>query len=358
MGNPLVSIVISSYNYEKYLENAILSALDQSYQHVEVVVVDDGSTDRSRAIITEFGARIRPVFQENQGITGACNAGFVASRGTIVVFLDADDALCPAAIEEVVSAWTPGAIKVQFCLQIIDRDGKSSGAVLPAFPEKYSPNDLMKEFLLTGNYRWPTTSGNAYARSFLEQVMPLPVDRFPFAPDGAINTIAPLFGEIVSVNKVLGFYRIHGANHWALLHIVPAKFGAYVDQKQKEISFLQQHAQRRGITFANKQLLDGSIVHLEYRLAALKLKQPYLLAREDRPFFLCWRAIPRLVRLECSLARRLSLLAWFVALTLATGRLAKFLIELRFVSTSRPPMINMWLERLHVLQPRRRVERS
>ncbi len=73
---PLVSILINNYNYGRFLSKAIDSALNQEYQNIEVIVVDDGSTDDSRKIIESYGERIKPVLKENGGQASAFNAGF------------------------------------------------------------------------------------------------------------------------------------------------------------------------------------------------------------------------------------------------------------------------------------------
>src|SRR5687768_5034795 len=92
---PLVSVVINNYNYGRYLGPAIDSALQQSYPCVEVIVVDDGSTDHSRAVIAGYGHRIIPIYKANGGQASALNAGYEESQGEIVIFLDADDLLGP-----------------------------------------------------------------------------------------------------------------------------------------------------------------------------------------------------------------------------------------------------------------------
>ena len=88
---PPASIIITSYNYEKFLPRAIDSALKQTYPEKEIIVVDDGSTDNSRHIINSYGDQITPVFKENGGRASALNAGFFASQGEIIFLLDADD---------------------------------------------------------------------------------------------------------------------------------------------------------------------------------------------------------------------------------------------------------------------------
>src|SRR5262245_61687564 len=88
---PLVSVGIPTHNYSGYVGRAIRSGLEQGYQPVEVVVVDDGSTDDTPAVIGAFGEAIRCIRLERCGVSAARNAGLCASRGSYVVFLDADD---------------------------------------------------------------------------------------------------------------------------------------------------------------------------------------------------------------------------------------------------------------------------
>jgi glycosyltransferase involved in cell wall biosynthesis len=90
---PLVSIIINNYNYDRYVRMAIESALHQSWQNVEVIVVDDGSTDKSREIIQKYEHKARIILKENGGQGSAFNAGFAESKGEIILFLDADDML-------------------------------------------------------------------------------------------------------------------------------------------------------------------------------------------------------------------------------------------------------------------------
>jgi glycosyltransferase involved in cell wall biosynthesis len=93
----LVSVIIACYNGERYLQEAIESALAQSHRGVEIIVVDDGSTDGSSQIAQKFP--VRYIRQENRGLTESRNLGIGVSRGNYVVFLDADDRLRPEAIE-------------------------------------------------------------------------------------------------------------------------------------------------------------------------------------------------------------------------------------------------------------------
>ena len=94
---PLVSVIIPCYNQGHFLGEAIRSTLDQTYPRVEIIVVDDGSDDRTPEVARSYSG-VRYVRQDNQGVSAARNAGFTLSRGEYVVFLDSDDRLRPEAI--------------------------------------------------------------------------------------------------------------------------------------------------------------------------------------------------------------------------------------------------------------------
>ena len=91
MSKPLVTCIITAYNGENYVSEAIQSVLDQDYCNKEIIVVNDGSIDNTAAILDSFGSKIRAVYQENQGAGAARNAGVKASNGTYICFLDHDD---------------------------------------------------------------------------------------------------------------------------------------------------------------------------------------------------------------------------------------------------------------------------
>jgi glycosyltransferase involved in cell wall biosynthesis len=90
-GTPLISCIVPAFNAERYLAEALDSILQQTYRRTEIVVVDDGSTDRSPDVIASFGPRLRAVRQVNSGPAAARNRGVDEARGEFIAFLDADD---------------------------------------------------------------------------------------------------------------------------------------------------------------------------------------------------------------------------------------------------------------------------
>lgn len=95
-----VSIIITAYNYVQYLSFAIDSALNQNYDNLEVIVVNDGSTDNTDEVCKSYGDKIRYIYQENQGLVGARRTGIDASSGEYIMCLDADDEIDPEYVSE------------------------------------------------------------------------------------------------------------------------------------------------------------------------------------------------------------------------------------------------------------------
>jgi len=102
MVNPLVSAIVVVYNGERFLAEALRSIEAQDYAPIEVVVVDDGSTDRTAAIARSFDF-VRYIYQPNQGVAVAWNVGVQAAEGAFLAFLDADDLWAPSKISTHIS---------------------------------------------------------------------------------------------------------------------------------------------------------------------------------------------------------------------------------------------------------------
>ena len=212
---PLASVIITSYNYERFLRTAIDSSINQTYANLETIVVDDGSTDRSVDVIKSYGRQITPVLKQNGGQGSAFNAGFEMSRGEIVFFLDSDDALLPTAVENAVDLFSdPEVVKVHWPLLIIDQHGEKTGKVKePELPR----GDFRQIVLERGPMTEATlpsapTSGNAYKRSFLDRVMPIPEQVYTISPDAYLFGLAPAFGIVERASEPQGFWRFHGLN--------------------------------------------------------------------------------------------------------------------------------------------------
>jgi glycosyltransferase involved in cell wall biosynthesis len=268
---PLVSIIIDNFNYGRFLRAAIDSALAQSYAEIEVIVVDDGSTDNSRDVISGYGDKVTAVLKPNGGHASAFNAGFRASHGSIVMFLDADDLLLPDAVEEVVRVWRPGVAKAQFVLRHINAQGCSLGTTVPYLPTQMPEGDIRASIIESGGYIGVPTSGNAFAREALERLLPLPEAVWRQAADTSLEIIAPFLGDVVSIKKPLGCYRIHEANHGMLGEELDARKlrVKIVIDLQREWA-LREFARSAGFTVP-ADWAAREPAHMKYRLASLRI---------------------------------------------------------------------------------------
>jgi glycosyltransferase involved in cell wall biosynthesis len=275
----LVSVIITNYNYGRFVGQAIDSALRQTYPQVEVIVVDDGSTDNSREVIAGYGDHIRARWQANAGQGAAYNMGFALSRGEIVVFLDSDDMLEPDAIAQAVAAFGADVSKTQYYLRAVDADGQDLGRTLPALP--FSPADPLQHLRLYGYYTAPPGSGAAYSRTFLAQVMPMPAEQFRYGADGYVSVLAPLFGRVVSLDRPLALYRIHERNVSEVSGADVAKLRRLLLIDRNREGVLQRAAARRGIVLRSDRMLNIP-GHVKWRLMSLRLDHAHHPFPRDR----------------------------------------------------------------------------
>jgi glycosyltransferase involved in cell wall biosynthesis len=274
MKTPLVSIIINNFNYGQFLAQAINSALFQTYKPIEVIVVDDGSSDNSRDIIADYGYRVHPILKANGGQASTFNAGFAASRGEIVIFLDADDALFPETVSRVVAAWCKGLSKLQYRLQVCNRVGKPLG-LHPAPSKRLDQGCVWPLLLQQGNYTTPVTSGNAFSRAALAQILPMPEADYRIAADGYLNTVITFLGPIAALEEPLGLYRMHGQNLWASgqgIHV--DRLRKFVRHDLQRFALILEWGQKKGQALAHLKPQDlglKDVAHLKYRLLSLRL---------------------------------------------------------------------------------------
>ncbi|MBD2245265.1 glycosyltransferase family 2 protein [Nostoc sp. FACHB-888] len=219
---PLVNILINNYNYGHFLADAINSTLAQTYAHIEVIVVDDGSTDHSREVIASYGDKIIPVLKKNGGQASAFNAGFAASRGDIICFLDADDTYKPEKVSEVVNV-LKNYQNSYWCfhmLQFIDAELKT------LVDSHYDNQPLglvydydLREDMCRGRIRGklafsiPATSGLCFTRSLLQQIIPMPEAEGISINDCYLQFTSLALAQGFAIAKKLSFQRVHKNNN-------------------------------------------------------------------------------------------------------------------------------------------------
>ena len=128
--DPLVSVVIPAYNAERFVGEAIESVLAQRYTRFELIVVDDGSSDRTSEVARSYGEKVRTLRQENRGVSAARNAGTRAATGELLAFLDADDRWSPAWLERMAGALSSGDADAAACAyRLVDAGGLPIGTL-------------------------------------------------------------------------------------------------------------------------------------------------------------------------------------------------------------------------------------
>lgn len=346
---PGISIIVDSYNHERFVEATIRSAMAQDYEPLQVIVIDDGSPDRSQEIIKSFGNRITSVFQENQGQVAACRHALALAKHEIVIFLDSDDLLEPHAAAAVAGVWRDGVSKVQYCLHVIDERGARNGNIFPKFSADLTPETVRAEMIRSGSYPDSPTSGNAYDRRFLERVLPLLPRRNGF--DGELNGIAPLYGDVISLNQPLGSYRIHGANDFAQSQLNVDKFENYLRHSEARLAFVRDHYRSMGQRIAD-DVLDRDLKYQEYALVVEKLGKS-LEGKSKHVLNVAATAISAALKSPHTLVQRVYRACWMAAVAIAPLKLAAMLVEQRFI----PGRRSKWITRLATAEQRPTAER-
>jgi hypothetical protein len=333
---PLVSIVINNFNYGRYVGEAIDSALAQTYRRCEVIVVDDGSVDDSRAVIERFGQRVDAVFQQNQGQGGAMNVGFARARGDAILFLDSDDTLAAEAVEKSMTLFAPAVDRVQFALELVDEHGNSLGAQYPARGAALPRGPLAERIARGPIPNTPPTSGNVFSRAVLEKILPMPVAEWRICADSYLLVVSALHGPVAATDEPLGRYRIHRSNNWSAGGVPTVdQLLKTFDNESRKAAALRTAARQMGMEVHDGWELSNP-TYLDQRL--------YMLAnhvdRHPFPDDSVWRLAG--IGLRTSLAtaathrRTLLKAAFYAALPLMPGRVRRLLTGWRIAPQTRP----------------------
>jgi glycosyltransferase involved in cell wall biosynthesis len=213
-----VDIVVNNFNYGRYVGAAIESALAQTHPGVNVIVVDDGSTDGSRVVLRPYEESVDLVLKENGGQASAVNAGFLRCFGDAVIFLDADDVLLPeaAALAAAAFASDPLVSMVQYRMEVMDGDGRRTGIIKPPPHLPVPQGDLRHaELVFPFDLVWLPMSAISFRADALRRILPIPEAEWPVCgADWYLKHLTALLGTVVSLEQVGACYRVHGANRY------------------------------------------------------------------------------------------------------------------------------------------------
>ncbi|MBI5239484.1 MAG: glycosyltransferase [Elusimicrobia bacterium] len=264
---PLVSAVINNHNYGRFIAQAIDSVLGQTYpaDRVELVVVDDGSTDDSRGVIESFGGRVKRVYQDHGGQAAALNAGIKAATGDIVCLLDSDDWWHPGKLARVVEWFSgnPSLGLVQHWCQEVD----SNGRPLPGRPPRVTPVFRLQDFLARRTY-FTGTTGLSFRRDILADVGPIPLG-LTFCADEYFYTHAVFFAPVGTIQEALAWRRVHGANLYAGLYRSPERLADHLRVRAILDEAMDKRLRGKGLSFSEGEARRrrGEILQEELFLA-------------------------------------------------------------------------------------------
>jgi glycosyltransferase involved in cell wall biosynthesis len=218
MHRPFVSVLIDTYNHERFIAEAVESALAQDFpaDAREILVVDDGSTDRTPEILAKFEPHIRILRKVNGGQASAFNYGIPQCRGEIVAFLDGDDWWVPNKLSTVVGAFSahPEVGLVGHSVTEIFSDGtRRIESVREAPHFRIDSVAGARVFRLRKSFLG--TSRMAFRADLLGRIGPVP-EALVIEADEFLFTLGALFSEVLLLHEPLTFYRIQGQNLFQL----------------------------------------------------------------------------------------------------------------------------------------------
>lgn len=202
-----VSVIIPTYNSSQFLYEAVQSVLQQTLTDIEIIVVDDGSTDKTSELMQQFGNKVNYIYQENQGVSAARNNGIKASRGKYVAFLDSDDIWLPTKLEKQIKA--------------LNENPKNKVCYTEYFSvsEKMTPQDLrrirsdvsvLQDLLLVGNVVGPPSTVVA-EREMFERIGGFD-ESLSLSADWDMWIRLACVTEFIFLNEPLVKYRLHKSN--------------------------------------------------------------------------------------------------------------------------------------------------
>jgi len=209
-----VSVLIDTYNHERFIEQAIVSVLEQDFPAAdrEIIVVDDGSTDRTPEIVKKFEPRVRLLGKENGGQASAFNAGVSECAGEIVAFLDGDDWWAPGKLQAVAGALESDALigLVGHGITEVFPDGSQHVQLLNEVPRfRIDSETGARAFRLRKSFLG--TSRMTMRAAVLRQIGRVP-EALTIQADEFLFTLAGFLSDVLILRESLTFYRLHAGN--------------------------------------------------------------------------------------------------------------------------------------------------
>ena len=271
MTTPHISVLIDTYNQERYIEQAIVSVLEQDFpaEEIEILVVDDGSTDRTPEIIGKFVPRVRYLRKENGGQASAFNACIPELHGRIVSFLDGDDWWAKKKLAAVAEAFerNPEIAAVGHGYYEVRDDEPPREMFVPAKTCRLDLTSVEAARFANAGLTLLGTSRLSVRREVLNRIGPVPLEVVFF--DAPIFSFALALGGAVILDRPLCYYRQHSQNLYAPIAVDEATLRRRIDR----LGFLLSYVPPRLAEFGVLQNVIDAFVEsprLEFERAKLQ----------------------------------------------------------------------------------------
>ncbi len=243
LGQPFASVLIDTYNHERFIEQAIVSVLEQDFpaSEREIIVVDDGSTDRTPEIVKKFEPQVRLLPKENGGQASAFNAGIPECKGEIIAFLDGDDWWAANKLSRVMQTFAaePSLGIVGHGIVNVQRDGRERVETLrEGF--RFQANTMEGARLFRRRGAFLGTSRMTIRANLLRQIGSVP-EAIEIQADEYLFTLAAVLGTARILPEALTFYRLHETNSFQVANDDPQK----LRRKQKSLAVLARSLLQR-----------------------------------------------------------------------------------------------------------------
>jgi len=302
---PVVTVLIDTFNYGRFIDEAIRSVLIQDFpaEQMEIVVVDDGSTDDTRERVAQYADRVQYFYKPNGGQASAFNFGIGKARGEYVALLDADDYWVPSKLSKVVKAFESGPdvslvyhrfqeFRMETCeWRLGDFNGVSG----------FIPRDKISALLFTACQ----TSGLTFRTEMVRKLLPLD-ERMTIQADGLLAALIIFLGPAIAIDEPLAVYRIHGTNLY--FH---GKKGVDAARQARRIETLKVILEEmdKWLTQSGHDLNNPVILTFRRRWQSLYETEEFLLKPPGRTRFF-WHLLRATQNMRPCLSPRIRLVNW------------------------------------------------
>lgn len=256
-----VSVIVCNYNCGRFLAEGLKSILAQDVKPLEILVVDDGSTDDSRAQVEPFLGNVEwiPVAHGGQGL--ALNAALSRCRGDWVAFLESDDVWVPGKLKAVLDCLSHDSAlsAVQHSMNQVDAELKPLPTELPPPRRQTLADFLAGRSLLTG------LSALTVRRETLSKLLPLPGDLITCVDD-YLHPRLLLSGPVMHLAEPLGLRRVHGSNFYAGIRQDPSRLKLYLELSTTLDAHLHSFLKEQGQTLSAENDRKRRMTRLELEL--------------------------------------------------------------------------------------------